>query len=124
MKRGWNTDGEVYNSDSIFKPEVDGFLDSHLQQTGFDVDSDDAGCLENTAESFQDAASFGPGVESQHVQCIPTGVHADSSGRSGQVVVADISACEEAVYSMLMFSPPKTIWNQGAWADILAMDSF
>ena len=124
VEQGWNTDGEVYNSATIFEPEVDGFSESYLQQTGFEVDSDDVDCHENTADSFQDAASFGPGVESQHVQSSPTGVHAESNGRSEQVVVADISACVEAAYSMLPFSPPKPIWEQGVWADIFGNGHF
>jgi hypothetical protein len=94
-----------------------------LQQTGFEGDSDDIDCHDNTADSLRDAASLGPGIGPQPVQSSSTDVHAEFTGRSEQVVVANISACVEAAYSMLPFSP-KPIWEQGVWADILVIDSF
>ena len=39
-------------------------------------------------------------------------------------ISADISACVDVAFSMLPFSPPKPIWEQGVWADIFGNGAF
>ena len=103
---------------------VEDFSKFHLQQTGFEGESDDADCHHNTADSWQEAESQGPGVDARHAPNSSTGVHLESTGRSEQAIVANISAYVEAAYSMLPFSPPKPIWEQGFGLTFLVMDSF
>ena len=124
VEQGWNTDGEVFDSGNTSETAVEDFSKFHLQQTGFEGESDDADCHYNTADSWQEAESQGPGVDARHAPNSSTGVHLGSTGRSEQVIVANISACVEAAYSMLPFSPPKPIWEQGVWADIFGNGQF
>ena len=124
VERGWNTDGEVSDSANLCETPVDDFSDAGFQQTGFEGGSDDADCNQSAFDLWQEVELQRPDIGAQHVQGSSTGAHAEPTGRPEQVIIANISACVDSAYSMLPFSPPKPIWEQGVWADIFGNGQF
>ena len=84
---------------------------------------DDSNPNELLFGDFDDDACNFDDLPSQGYSASSSGL-ADVGLEAGIGVVADISACVDAAFSMLPVILPKPIWEQGVWADIFGDGKF
>ena len=129
VEQGWESECEVSDLARISSTDLekDAFGQfqqgsNHLQQGFLELQDDLNPCASPLGGFDDDACNFDDSISQ--------GYSASTSGRTdldleaGNSVVADISACVDAAFSMLPIIPPKPIWEQGVWADIFGDGKF
>ena len=129
VEKGWESECEVSDNARVSMTGLEDAAFDQLQQGCTQLQpgslelQDDLNSHESLFGDLDDDACNFDDLHSQGYSASTSGL-ADVRLEAGTGVVADISACVDAAFSMLPVIPPKPIWEQGVWADIFGDGKF